>query len=211
MAEEVEYPGGKRMIVPVAEKVQRSRAQASFAAIGRFVRLPAELVEPLDVTKGLLPLEFRVNRALGGSGPAAISAIRLKLPVYLGAAAMSAKASGASTGLLALAVEQSRAAEHAAGGSIVVFRQYLDALRAAREPLLSASNYMQDFVVVPVTAGGLDAPHRAADVVVQFPMEYVVFFMRDLPAAGTVALFQSDMDIYGTEEPGGTPLMGMRP
>ncbi|WP_157201521.1 hypothetical protein [Massilia sp. Root418] len=196
MAEEVWYPGGKRLILPLADKIQRSMSGAAFVAEGMFVELqPERPLEVLDERRGLREVGFQVTRRLDQGKALAGPLVTLKLVAYRPlAGAANAPADSA-------ALAMSREVERAAGGNLVVYKQYLDAMNGATAALLSARGYMKDFFVLPVAVGGLDAPYRVADVVVQFGKKYVIFVMRDIAGAAAAPLYPSDVDIYNADEP----------
>lgn len=199
LGEEVAYPGDQRTVISTVEKVRRSLGQAPVVAIGRFVKpKAARQPDALGDGKAMMELDFEIVRRIDQGKAVARPVIHLKVPVY-----QPGRAPGAGTSLApaADAYSLSRAVEREASGKMIVYGQYLNNLRAAREPLLNAKGYLQDFVVVPVSVGGLDAPYRVADVPVQFSRSYIVFFMKDVSADTVVTLFPSNLDLYDANDP----------
>jgi len=183
-----------RPVASISKKIQRSWNNASFVAIGRFVEIqPGHLLQPIDDDKGALEFKFQVERRLDQGKPID-AAVRLKLIVY-----RPLPNHGPHANKTALAM--SRNAERSVSGDTVNFHQYLKMLTKARIPLLSAPNYLQDFFLVPIAVGSLDAPYRVTDVVVQTRKKYVIFVMRDIAHAKAPTLFASDIDIYDADEP----------
>jgi len=193
--EEVWYPGGQKIVLTTAEKLHRSMSNAVVVAEGSFFDTqPGRPLEVLDETTGMCDLEFHIARRLDSKGVTVAPRVRMKLVVYRPLPGSSSTVDDAT-------LAQSRNAERAINGNVVVFDDYLKTLASIRSSLLKSANYRKEFFLVPITVGGLDSSYRVADVVVQLRKKYLVFFMRNILKTDGAPLFSTDLDIYDADEP----------
>lgn len=206
LAEDIVYPGDKVLVPTVEAKIRRSLEGASAIVVGRFLK-PSAGTEPegLGDGTGLQQFSFQVGRWIKGGRDRTGSTITLKMAMYL-PTVNSAKNSSDRERVLAGA----RNAEQAMSGKLIARREYVDSIKNARIAVLETNGYMQDFVLVPIKTGSLDAPYRSADVVVDFSRSYALFFMRNPPGEGSMTLFPSDMDLYDVNDPILNTEMGAR-
>lgn len=199
LAEEVTYPGDKRLVISVAAKAKRSLNTASFIAIGRFVKpVGGAALQMVGDGKAMQPLEFHINRRVDGDGVKSIPIVNLKLAIYLPLPSFAQSLTAEKQHAM---LQVPRSNERSASGKLVAYGEYLDAMRAVREPILKLKEYQRDFVVLPIRAGALDAPYRAVDEVVEFSKSYLVFIFKKFHADQMVTIFPSDIDIYNADDP----------
>ena len=199
LAEEVAYPGDKRLVISVAEKVKRSLNTASFVAVGRFVK-PVGDASPQVVGDGkaMQLLEFHVSRRVDGGDAKSMPVVNLKLAVYLPLPSFAQSLTAEKQHAL---LSMPRNNERSASGKLVVYSEYVDAMRVLLEPILKLKEYQRDFVALPIRAGALDAPYRTVDEVVEFSESYLVFIFKKFPTDQVVTVFPSDIDIYNADDP----------
>ncbi|MBV6321708.1 hypothetical protein [Duganella violaceipulchra] len=193
--EEVWYPGGQKIVLTTAEKLHRSMSNAVVVAEGSFFDTqPDRPLKVLDETTGMCELEFHISRRLDSKGVTIAPIVRMKLVVYRALP-------GSSSTVDDVTLAKSRNAERAINGNIIVFDEYLKTLASIRSSLLKSTNYRKEFLLVPITVGGLDSSYRVADVVVQLRKKYLIFFMRNILKTDETLLFSTDLDIYDADEP----------
>lgn len=199
LAEEVAYPGDKRLVITTAEKLKRSVNAASFIASGRFVKpVGNSSLQVLGDGKGMQSLEFHVTRIIDGSETKSLPVISLKVAVYL---PLLPAGQSLTTEKRHALLSLPRSNERSVSGNLVVYSEYMDLMRSLREPILTAREYQRDFVVVPIRAGSLDAPYRSVDAVIEFSKTYLVFIFKKFPIDQVVTTFPSDIDIYDSDDP----------
>lgn len=193
--EEVWYPGGQKIVLTTAEKLRRSMSKAVVVAEGSFFDTQTDRpLEVLDETTGMCELEFHISRRLDSKDVTVAPTVRMKLIVYRSLPGSSLTVDDAT-------LAKSRNAERAINGNIIVFDDYLKTLASIRSSLLKSANYRKEFLLVPITVGGLDSFYRVADVVVKLRKKYLVFFMRNIFKSDETPMFSTDLDIYDADEP----------
>jgi hypothetical protein len=193
-AEEVTDAQGRRHIPTITEKVRQSMAHALFVAEGQFSGLECEVQSsPASEPTARCEVKFQILRRLDRRKPTD-SSIRFHLSAYPPRIASGRQTHKPDP-------DSIRKIELENSGKWVFNNQYLQKLAAARAPLLSANNYMTDFLVVPLALGGLDVPYRQTDVIVWFGKTYTIFVMKDIKPGEETTLFRNSIDIYDTTDP----------
>jgi hypothetical protein len=197
--EDIFDPEGKRPVMTISEKAKLSRNRASFIAEGHFVKARSGV--PSQILVGdtdWIEVEFHIARQLDRNKLIS-SPLQLNINAYRPIVATTRPpVSGPFV--------MSRQVERDSGGKKIVYQEYLNALKQARLPLLTAQNYLQEFVLVPIRVGGLDVPDRETDVVVEFTKKYTIFIFNEIDKSKEIKLFKNNWDIYSSDEP---ELMGI--
>lgn len=198
-SEEVYFFNRQRPLLSMAEMVKTSQSSAHFIAEGYFIPLDSkQTLTDFGGGEGMQLVAFHLTRWLGNAMGPQTSVLRLKLPIYI---PFDISKCGSRIVEDSPLMSISRDLEMEMISKFLEPENYLDRLSKAREPLLAAANYMDDFVIVRVNTGALDARYRTADVVVQFNKKYVFFVMRSIIDDNIVSLFPNGLDIYNSNDP----------
>ena len=198
LAEPVYSPSGKAPAVSLENKVGRSAAAARIIAVGG-IELPRQkpAVEPFSKDEAFVRIKFVVADVLKGDASLRGKTIELKLPIILPGAA----AAPLTDVQIKSAAQALQKIERAYEAGTVDERAYRDEVQASRGKLVQSSSYLQQFVLVPLRIGGLDATRRAADVLMMPGESYVLMILKDFDAvtAGQ-PLFPWELDVYAAAD-----------
>lgn len=201
LAEPIDWPPGKAPSVSLENKIGQSTGAAHIIVVGS-IELPQgkPAMEPFAKDEAFLTVKFAIADVLKGDAALRGRTIELKLPIVMpDTASATAPLSDAQIKSAAQALQK---AERDYEARTLDEGGYKNALQKSRGRLVRSSSYLQQFVLVPLRAGGLDVTHRPADVLMKPGESYVLMLLKDVSAgAAAQAVFPWELDVYAAADP----------